>query len=105
MPVRELAPALLALGELFAVASETLHKDWRAVSLNIEATSEGSFYVHLYLEAEQAWDQFVNIFSSKQLSALSNLTQVVIGTGGAVGVFALIKKLRGRAAAVESSPT
>jgi hypothetical protein len=93
MPVRELAPALLALGDLFAVASDILHPDWKPVSLNIEATEKGSFFVHLYLEAEAVWDQLVNIFSSEELSALTNLKEVVIGPG--VGLFYAIKTLRG----------
>lgn len=94
MPVRELAPALIALGDLFALASDTLHPEWKPVALNVEATEQGSFFVRLILEGEDAWGQFVHMFSSADVSALANLKEVVIGSG--VGLFMLIKKLRGR---------
>jgi hypothetical protein len=93
MPVRDLAPALLALGDLFAEASVLLHPDRKPVALNIEATRDGSFLVHLLLEAEGAWDQMVNLFGSKEASALTNLVDIVVGVGG---LFAVGKRLAGR---------
>ena len=94
MPVSELAPALLGLGDMFAVASDIVHPEWRPVSLNIQATERGSFDVHLYLEAEQVWDQLVDMFSSNDATALVNLKDLVIASG--FGVFWLLKRLRGR---------
>jgi hypothetical protein len=91
MPVRELAPALLALGDLFADASSILYPDREPVGLSIEATREGSFDVHLVLEAKRTWDQLVDIFGSDGATALVNLKDLVI-----LGVFWLVKRLRGR---------
>jgi hypothetical protein len=96
MPVRDLAPALLALGDLFAEASQVIYPDAGPVSLSVEATDRGSFDVRLILEAKDLWDQIVNVFGSDEVTALANLQNLVIGTGGFVGLFALIKRLRGR---------
>jgi hypothetical protein len=93
MAVRDLAPALLALGDLFAEASVLVHPQGKPVGLSIKATTEGSFVIHLVLEAEHAWDHFVDLFSSNSVTALVNLTEVVIGS---MGLFQLIRMLRGR---------
>jgi len=82
MPVRDLAPALLALGDLFADASLVVYPEREPVALNIRATDEGSFLVRLILESEHAWDQFVDIFGGDSASALANLEAIVVGGGG-----------------------
>lgn len=94
MPVKDLAPALLALGELFATASAVLEPDKKPAALSIKATSEGSFDVHLLLEGQSVWRDFVNLFSSDGVTAIANLRDMVI-LGGA-GVFWLIQTVRGR---------
>jgi hypothetical protein len=103
MPVRDLAPALIALGDLFVEASAVLHPDWEPVALNIKATEEGSFLVRLTLESEGLWDQLVNVFGSPGASALTNLRDFVLTAGG---LFWLIKRLKGRKIAFrENTPT
>ena len=92
MAVRDLAPPLIALGELFSEAASVLYPDKPAVSLNIRATDEGSFVVALMLEST-VLEQVIDIFSSDGGSALANLLQYV---GGATGLFAFIKWVRGR---------
>jgi hypothetical protein len=92
MPVRDLAPALLALGEIFTEASVTVRPEGPPVRLNIRATEEGSFVIKLILES--SWDQAINILSSDPASALANTLEIV---AGGRGLFWLIKKLRGRA--------
>ena len=92
MPVKDLAPALLALGELFAEASLAVYPTRKPVALNVKATQQGSFEVILILES--AWDHIVDLFSSDAVESLLNLKELVIGTG--VGLFALMKKLRTR---------
>jgi hypothetical protein len=94
MPVRDLAPALLALGELFADASRTVYPEQEPVALDIKATEEGSFILHLILEAERAWDQVEDLFGSDAASALVNIKELVIGAP--LGLFALIRHLKGR---------
>jgi hypothetical protein len=94
MPVSDLAPALLALGELFAEASVLVYPDREPVSLNIQATNEGSFDVALLLATGGAWDQVVGLFSSQTATALATLTTFVVG---GTGLFAWIKTQRNRA--------
>jgi hypothetical protein len=104
MPVRDLAPSLLALGDLFAEASHLLYPDTDPVGLSVRATEQGSFDVHLILEAHDLWDQLVNIFGSDEVTALANLQALLIG--GTVGVVATIRKLkRRRIERVEAAPT
>ena len=96
MPVRDLAPALLALGEIFTDASLLIYPDRPPVSLDIKATKDGSFLVDLILEAHgREWDQVIDIFSGDEVDAIANLKELVIGPA-AVGLFALIKRIRRR---------
>jgi hypothetical protein len=94
MPVRDLAPALLALGDLFVDASGVVHPRQPPVALKIKATAEGSFVIDLLLEAPGVWDNFVNLFSSDGASALVNFRDAVLGTAG---LFWLVKQVAGRA--------
>lgn len=94
MPVRDLAPALLALGELFAEASLEAYPDREPVALNIRATAEGSFLVQLAIHSPDLWDQVVTFFSAPAIVALTNLQTILID--GKAGLFWLIKTLRGR---------
>lgn len=94
MPVRDLAPALLAVGDLYAQASLIIYPDREPVALHIEATERGSFDVHLILEAKKTWDELVDVFGNHGAAALANLVQLV---AGGTGLLVFIKKLRGRA--------
>lgn len=95
MAVRDLAPALLALGDLFTDVSVLLYPDRKPVALNIQASKEGSFVLHLILEAEKTWDQVMDLLTSEGSTALVNLQGLVVGSAG---LFALIKHLKGRPA-------
>jgi hypothetical protein len=95
MPVRELAPALLALGDLFAEASAEVYPERVPVGLDIKATDEGSFIVLLILRA--TWDEIKDLFSSDAAAALVNLKELVIGADAAgLSLFGFLKWLRGR---------
>jgi len=94
MPVRDLAPALLALGDAFVAASTLLYPERNPVALNIKATQQGSFVIDLILEGGDVWDRVTDIFSSDGASALVNLKELLLG--GTVGVIALTKWLKRR---------
>ncbi len=94
MRVRELAPALLALGDLFTEASSVAYPDREPVALDIKATEDGSFILHLILQAESAWDQVSDLFTSESISALVNLKELVLAP--TVGLLALIKRSHGK---------
>lgn len=93
MSVGDLAPALLALSDAFAEGGRLLHPGNDPISLNIRATRDGSFVVHLIAQGGSLWDQFVDIFASNSATAIGHLVEALIG---AHGLFALVKKLRSR---------
>src|SRR5215210_8093064 len=97
MPVRDLAPALLALGELFTEASTVLHPDHAAVALNIRATRDGSFDVNLVLHGSDIWNA-LGLLGNDPLGTLVSLKELVIGEGG---LFDFIRWLRRRPIASE----
>lgn len=84
--VRALAPALLALGDLFTEASLQVHPDREPASLNIRATAEGSFVIDLAVHAPDAWDQVRTLLTGKSVIALSELKDLLFGTGGLLWV-------------------
>jgi hypothetical protein len=95
---KELAPALLAFADLVDEASRVVPEQKDGVTLRVRAGFEkGSFEIHL--EIAKLYQQFVGLFSGQDASAFANMFQIVgIGglLGGAVGVFQLIKRAKGR---------
>ena len=97
MPVRDLAPALLALGEVFTEASLFLHPKQDPVALEIQATAEGSFVVDLILHAPgAAWDQMSTLASSDAATMIVFLKELVVGNSVDTSLFGLFKWLKGR---------
>lgn len=105
MPVRELAPALLALGDLFAEASTVIYPDRPPASLEIKATEAGSFDVHLILSGiDSAWDQIAGLASSEDGNAIKWLVGLIAsGYGASQGLFAFQRWLKGRRSAQPSA--
>ncbi len=91
IPVRDLAPALLALGEMFHDANRLFNPPEAEVTLSIRATDAGSFEVHLVLSTVADWS---TLFNSDVANSLINLKELIIG--GAAGVFWLIRRINKR---------
>jgi hypothetical protein len=89
MAVRDLAPALLALGDIFHETNSVLNPAFPDVQLDVRAFNPGSFDVILHL-AQELHDHGVQALTSPDVVALGELVTVV----GAF--FALVKQLRGR---------
>ena len=97
MNVRDLAQAMMAVGSLFESTNELLNGDRAAVNINVRATSTGSF--HILFEIVQ--NSGVNSISDV-LSTANQIVTLIIGGGTiAVGLFALVKWLRGRNPKIE----
>ena len=96
MEVRDLAPALLALGQAFDRANGVLNGDRASVSFSIRATRPGSFELVLFLE--QVVEGAGDILIGDLFTSAANLTEIIIGGGSTLGVglFALVKRLRGK---------
>ena len=94
IPIRDLAPSLLALSESFQQIQQVIDPDSDPVSLDIKATSEGSFIVDLILaNGKDLISHVVNLLNSDPTTAALNLSTIVTTF---YGVIRLIKKLYNR---------
>lgn len=92
MDVRDLAPALLAVGQLFDAANNVLNNDATQLAVTVKATGQGCFEISFEMIQHLA-QQISAFFSSDHVVAAVNLKEFVIGSGGLVW---LIKKLKGK---------
>jgi hypothetical protein len=96
MDVRDLAPALMALGQLFDAANQNISPESQ-IKLDVKATERGSFQI--VLELSQNWSsQVLEFFASPDVSGATNLLSWVLGIGGpaSIGLIGLVKMLRGK---------
>ena len=95
MDVRDLAPALIALGQAFDRANVLLNGDRADISLNIRATRPASFEVELVLN--QVFQGASDILSGEFLTKAALVTELIIGGPTIVaGIVTVIKKCRGK---------
>jgi hypothetical protein len=103
MPVRDLAPSLLSLADLFRDANDVLSRDGPSVELEIRATDTGSFTVGLALELTGWIQPALDVLNSVAVAGALNLVQIV--TDGKVGLLYLAKVVgRQRIVNVEQLP-
>ena len=77
MSVRELGPALVAMGELFDRANYLVNDDEATIDLKITATRPGSFEIELAVEMVRL---ATTMFSSQLITSALNLRQVVMAS-------------------------
>ena len=96
MDVRDLAPAMLALGQLFDAANTALHGDDRRIKVRVQATEPGSFQIAFEV-VQTLGENLIALFSGPDATAAANLVTLVTGgTGATYGLFKLVKWLRGK---------
>ncbi|WP_063899608.1 hypothetical protein [Burkholderia ubonensis] len=97
MDVRDLAPALVAIADLFSFANKELNGDNTEVRLEVKGSFKaGSFHSELIFIQSLA-NQIRDIFAGPNAAAFSNALAIlgalgIVGSGGLIG---LIRKLRG----------
>ena len=95
MPVRDLAPALLALEQAFVRTNALLNGSGASVSLEIRAPRQGSFEIVVLVS--QLLGGASEALSADYISSAANIKELLIGGSGATGgLLYLIKRLRGR---------
>jgi hypothetical protein len=94
--VRDLAPALLSFGQLFDEANKVLNGDKSSIKLCVKAYEVGSFGVYLEL-TQSLLSQVSSFLNSDPVVSIINLKELIIGVGaGGIGIFAFIKKTKGK---------
>lgn len=96
MDVRDLAPALLALGQSFERANSLFNGNRASVSLHIRATKPGSFEIGLLLQ--QLLEGATDVLSGDLMVSAFVLKELLVGGGGQgiIGLLQLLKQLHGK---------
>jgi hypothetical protein len=94
--VFQLAPTLLALGELIQQGNRTLFPNGREVAVNCKPFREGSFIVDLTLFPSTELQQLLDFIKPHSLEQLKTLLEVIglIATGTAVSVVSAVKAIQ-----------
>lgn len=95
MDVRDLAPAMLGLGQLFDAANAILNGDNARVKVQVKATEPGCFQITFEV-IQTLGEHLIALLAGPNVTAAANLVGLLVGVpAGTMGLIGLIKKLRG----------
>ncbi|WP_036011382.1 hypothetical protein [Robbsia andropogonis] len=97
MDVRDLAPALIAIADLFTAANREVNGDKADVNVEVHASFKaGSFGIDL-VAAQQIVAQIRDMFAGNTATAICNASGILgLVTGGGVGLISLLRRLGGK---------
>ena len=89
MDVRTLAPALLALAEVYQESQRVLYPNETRIALEVKATEHGSFEVHLVL-SQSIIEQAQSLFTGDTTTSVVNIIGLI---GGSYSLITFLKKI------------
>jgi hypothetical protein len=98
MDVRDLAPALVAVADLFTAVNTQLNGDAADVRVEVKGSFQaGSFHIELIF-LQDLLKQIRDIFAAENATAISNAWTIltILGFVGGSGLIDFLRKLRGR---------
>jgi hypothetical protein len=95
MDVRDLAPALLAIGQLVEAANRNLHGETSAARVQVRTVSPGSFIVGLDVSLTFL-KSIRDLLVGPEATAAANLLTLLTGSGSTYGAIKLVAMLKGR---------
>ena len=103
MNVRDLAPALMAVGSFFDEANRIANGDHASISVNVQATSPASFEIAFEVIQNVGATNTLQAGVGDFISTAADLKELLIGGSvtATAGIIWLIKTLRGRTPHVE----
>lgn len=96
MDVRDLAPAMLSLGNLFDEVNRVINGKESTIKVHVKAQTAGSF--HIAFEISQSFgSQITGFLTGSAITSAANLLALISGTvGGTHGLIWLIRRLQGQ---------
>lgn len=100
----QLAPTLLALGDLIQESNREINPNGREIAVNVKPFRPGSFIVDLVVFPRTNLQQVLDLLGSHSIEQVKNLLEcvgLITGSGGIVGLLQLLKWLKGKPKSVE----